>query len=606
MIKDQNRLWDGWQAATGGQDAGKNPALIGSDQFAQLENCVCRGGWLKTRPAFTQMSLNYTNPTFSYDLDGFSPSDGSEVGQLSNEWFHNSGMFQCASFYAPPGSEACMMASIGGRLFRCVPRPNKSIEVYEVPIPDKRNRVNIPLVYMVQADRFNITQDGESTPIIYDGTSARRANPDEVPAGNEMAYGMGRLVVVRQSSREIIFGDLYGSHAGPDPGLSVLKFTETGFLAEGGSATTPFSLGQIVACIFYPQQDTASGNGELLVFAEKGMASFFLSLPREQWKDSAFQRLGLLEIGGRGHRSFTAVNGDIWFRSEDGWRTYRQARAEIHGWLQLPLSTEVDNYLNFDTPEFLKFGSSIHFDNRLIMTCNPVPNMRFDLDPDEGYQRWPASYNQGLLALDFDVLSSFGTATKPAWDGHWSNLKTYQLVVGAFNGVERAFAFGPKVINGVQDSIGTDIFEISLNDTADYNGPITSTAVSRSMTFEQPFNEKKLYDGDNWHDQIRKNTTVSVSYRPDQTPDWLPWQTYAIDPIFDTNAIDSGGNPLSVQGYVPRKGLGKPPLTIDDPTGRQSARGYEFQTKMQWTGNCAIRKQRVTAEALVEKAVSNR
>lgn len=605
-IYDKNRLYDGYSSAVSGQDAGKNPALIGQDQFAQLENCACRGGWLKTRPGFRKLTLTYTNAGFSYDVAGFSPGTGTEIGQLSSQWFATNGMFQCASYYTPPGSEACIMAGIGGRLFRCVPRPNNTMEISEIPIPDKRNRKDIPLVYMVQADRFHITQDGESTPIIYDGTSARRANPDEVPTGNQMAYGMGRLVVVRQSSREIIFGDLYGSHPGPDPGASVLKFTETGFLAEGGSATVPFALGEIVAPIFYPQQDTTSGNGELLVFAEKGMASFFLSLPREQWKDSNFQRLGLLDIGGRGHRSFTSVNGDIWFRSEEGWRSYRQARAEIQGWAQLPLSTEVDNYLDFDTPELLKFGSSIHFNNRLLMTCNPLPNVRYDVGGAGGSRRWPAAYNQGILSLDFDVLSSFGEAKKPAWDGHWSNLKTYQLVVGTFNGKERAFAFGPKVNGSSQESIGTDIFEISLDEVRDYNGNITSSITSRSMTFDQPYNEKELYSADNWHDQIRTDTTVSVSYRPDQYPDWLTWESYDIEPINDLNLIDSGEIPTNVEGFSPRHSLSKPSEAFDaDTTSRQTTRGYEFQTRINWTGNCALRKHRLVAQGIEERATAN-
>lgn len=617
MILDKNRLWDGFESAISGQDSGKNPALIGKDQFAELENVICRGGWVKSRPGFRKLTQSYTNAGFSYDVAGFSPGTGTEIGELASQWFSQNGMFQTAMYYTPPGSEACIMVSIGGRLYRCVPRVNNTMEISEVPIPDKRNRVDIPLAYMTQADRFLVLQDGESTPIIYDGTFARRANSDEVPVGNQMTYGMGRLVVVRLSSREIIFGDLYGSHptdpttGSPvpgiigDPGASVLKFTETLYLSEGGTATIPVGLGNIVAPIFYPQQDTASGNGELLVFAEKGMASFFLSQPREQWKESAFQRLGLLEIGGTGHRAFTAVNGDIWFRSEDGWRSYRQARAEIHGWSQLPQSTEVNNYLASDTSRLLQFGSSIHFDNRLLMTCNPVPNVRYDTSGAGGSRRWPAAYNQGILSLDFDVLSSFGQATRPAWDGHWNNLKSYQLVVGFFSGEERAFAFGPRVVGSSQSDIGTDIFEISMDDVRDHNGAITSSVTSRSMTFEQPFNEKELYGADNWHDQIRTNTDVTVKYRPDQYPEWLTWENYSLTPHNATNLIDAGQNPTNIEGFSPRRSLSKPAKTFDSvATKRETTRGFEFQIKTSWTGNCALRKHRLISQVLPERATA--
>jgi hypothetical protein len=47
-----------------------------------------------------------------------------------------------------------------------------------------------------------------------------------------------------------------------------------------------------------------------------------------------------------------------------------------------------------------------------------------------------------LLVLDFDILSSFGQTIKPAWDGHWTGLRTQQLIEGSFQGVHRAYSLG--------------------------------------------------------------------------------------------------------------------------------------------------------------------
>jgi hypothetical protein len=110
----------------------------------------------------------------------------------------------------------------------------------------------------VQADRWHITQDGESKPIIFDGVVARRALDDEVIVGKIMAYGIGRLIVTR--GRDVYFGDLFGSHEG-DPSDSVLKFTETNFLSEGFPAEIPYTQGEITAVSFFPAQDTATGQG---------------------------------------------------------------------------------------------------------------------------------------------------------------------------------------------------------------------------------------------------------------------------------------------------------------------------------------------------------
>src|SRR4029077_13879933 len=131
----------------------------------------------------------------------------------------------------------------------------------------------------------------------------------------------------------IYFGDLYGSHIG-EPGASVLKFTETTFLSEGGAASLPFTMGHCKGLAFIPEQDTSMGQGQLFAFAEKGAASFFLSLDRTQWKTSQFQVMALIEIGATGDRNITPINSDLWFRSKDGWRTYRQARSEAKGWFQ--------------------------------------------------------------------------------------------------------------------------------------------------------------------------------------------------------------------------------------------------------------------------------
>src|SRR5262249_51100922 len=152
----------------------------------------------------------------------------------------------------------------------------------------------------------------------------------------------------------------------------------------------PSQNGPVTGMSFFPQLDTSTGNGQLLVFSRRAASSFFLSLPREQWKTSLFQIFALLSTGCAGNRSISIVNEDLWMRSDDGVRTFRQARSEQSGWAHIPLSTNVRQFTENDTSSVLKYGSSMVFDNRLIMTCSPMWN-----------QGRPT--HAGLLVVDFDV-----------------------------------------------------------------------------------------------------------------------------------------------------------------------------------------------------------
>lgn len=594
-IRDKNRVFSGFDNLSDGMDAGRNPSLIAQTQCASADNMVFRGGVPRTRPAFALVSIDFSDEGVVYDADGFFVELGGPSG--SDDFFN--GIFQGACYYSPGGGKPeCIMLMTSGRLFRMTPRFGitfgfqTEMDVQEIAL-DKINSPTLSRAYLVQADRFCVIQDGQSRPIIYDGVVARRATDTEVPVGTIMAYGMGRLVVAVNGKREIMFGDLYGSgENASDPGASVLSFTETGFLNEGGSATLNFSMGKIEAMVFPSQQDTSTGDGELLVGAEGGVTHYHVSLPRDQWKDSAFAQVTLVGVGFRGDRAVASVNGDVWFRSEDGFRSYRQARAEQSGWAHLPMSTNVRTWTENDTPQWLDYASMIPFDNRLISTCSPMPN------------NWRVFHN-GLLSLDFDVLSTFGEATRPAWDGHWSGLRVQQLVEGSFAGVHRAYALGLALIDNLVSGVPLFIVsEITRDEVLDGDGDsIPWELVTRSMDFDSPYNEKELFGADLWVHDVRDAVTIALEYRPDQHPVWTEWQTLPqISMVGVVQAITPGGVPTLTQGFFPRRTIIKPENVVDDEdfTGRNMRLGYEFQARIRGEGHCALRKLRVHAKDLTE------
>lgn len=532
MIADRNRIFDGWLSLEGGVDAGRVATLIDVNQAESAENMTFRGGRATTRPGFRKLNETLVNPLqCCYREVHFNPTNNlySVIGEYAGEqtmplpsYFetaqtvYRTGILQSAIVYNPHHGDDCIMAMISGRLFKIVPRIADAIVTEIAPIKDDsspesvdrvknslpplylRNRDDLPLAYMVQADKWLIVQDGSSKAIIYDSVNARRSvieaprDKTEVPTGTIMAFGMGRIVVV-VNEKDIAFGDLYGSHALPDAGDSIIFFTERNFLAEGFDAAIPFQQGIVTGLSFFPQLDTSTGTGQLLAFAENGANAFFLSLPREQWKTSQFQIFALLTTGLRGHRSVAVVNEDLWFRANDGVRSYRQARSEPSGWAHIPLSTNVSQFMDEDTSWLLKYISTIYFDNRIIMTCSPMWNQG---RPVHG----------GVVVVDFDILSSFGTNNRPAWEGHWSfpqDIKISQLISGKFNGTLRAFAFG------VDSDGNNQLYEISLNDSDDWDDQhIEWELVSRAFDFQKlsqqssPFSEVELYDGDIWLEGI--------------------------------------------------------------------------------------------------------
>jgi hypothetical protein len=623
-IGDKNRLYDGFSSLEAGVDAGRAPVDIDVNQCVQASNLVFRGGHPTTRPGIRKLTQSYqdllTEQLFCYnqrhvddDVDRIAGeyAEEDEVSfplppyVTSSEQAYKSGKMQCALAYSPHGGEDCLMVLVGGRLFKVIPGVTKAT-VTEVRIDDGdeprnlHNNPNLPIGYMTQADKWFLAQDGESRCIIYNANLAKRAKPrtgdrehTEVPTGTMMTYGMGRVVVV-VNERDVAFGDLYGSHDLPDPADSLIFFSERNFLAEGFDAAIPFERGLATGSMFFPQLDTSTGNGQLLVFAERGAASFFLSLPRDQWKESAFQQLALLTTGLRGHRSISAVNEDLWFRADDGFRSYRQARSEPHGYAHIPLSTNVKQFLDVDTGRLLRFASSIYFDNRVIATCSPVWN-----------QGRP--YHENLVAVDFDIVSSFGTANRPAWEGTWPKLKVTQVVSGIFNGVTRAFAFG------IDENNENQLYEFTTADKDDFDGKILWDLESKAFDFVRSqtstsFNENEVYDADLWIRDVSQLEFLRTFYRPDNFPEWLPWKAFekGFSQIGRSQNINAGGVPTARPGFIPRLSLGKPPDRCDSQsTKRGLRRGYQFQILIRGKGHAVIDRFRIHGQKLTERATAN-
>ena len=557
MESEPRRLTDGITTLERGCNEGRDRSLLAPNQASRAINLTARGGFYGTRPPVYRVPLHFENAEQSV-------------------WFktHN---VQGRCVYEAVNGQVFLIYSVGGRIFRIDPSrretENNVLELTPLndPNPSIRRRA-----WMVQARQYLIIQDGQSTPLIYDGATCRRARlgePDyEVPVGTVMAYGLGRLVVVRPHRLSYVIGDIANG------GTEVTQFTEENYLNEGGDVNVPIP-GLITAVKIIAQLDRSTGQGDLIVFTPNGATSAQIGAKRETWKDIQFQQVALLPKGATSQDSVTLVNGDAFMRAPDGIRSLAMTRSEFqNAWGKTPLSREMNRTLSFDTPWLLEFAESALFDNRLFMLCNqsPIPN---------------GCFHRGLIALDFDLISSMDQKSPPAYDGLWTGLKFTSIVAGEFTTGERCF------ITHRNSDGENELWELLKTGTHD-NGQTRIIATLETGTMlragSQELSLKRLDGGDVGFQDAVGQVDVEVKFRPDASNCWTPWTSFNICATApDCNNVCAGGK-LQPQ-YRTKKRFPQPPDTCDTQDNKPARLGYEFQTQLTITGKATISSLRLHA-----------
>lgn len=317
------------------------------------------------------------------------------------------------------------------------------------------------------------------------------------------------------------------ANSGADSDL--LRFTETTYLAEGGSFQVPSEMGKIRGMIFQPIADTASGQGDLMVFAEAGVVTFGVSAPRSSWKNTpGFQRITLSKIGSICERFLLPVNNDIYFRAADGVRSYRNARAEQDGFGQLPLSSQVQAFTDFDTESLLEAGSAIYFDNRLHFTVGPIVDLKnITLPSNSPIPTRPTAF-EGIGTFDFNSMGGAGKDKIATWDGLWTGIRVYQLVSGYIDGVPRAFAFVQNketYENELWELYPWALYDFTLTSSGDR---IQCAVETRAYKFGSEWSLKKLTRGDLWITDFDGTSLVNVYYKPESSSCYQFWHSFTI------------------------------------------------------------------------------
>jgi hypothetical protein len=545
-----------FDSALGGVSSAVDPRFLNPSQLAWGKNVVVRGGFPGTRPAFRERLVL------------------------------PSGIVQGAKYFSV--QNGMIVVSIAGNLYR-LRIGNETFSTESIPLTF-RNSANLTQCWMCQTVESLIVQDGQADPIIYNGSSARRASRSgfEVPLGRQMAYGNGRLwVAINQFN--VVAGDIRTQAY-----QSELKFTETTYLSGGGALY--FSTG-VNGLAFVP---TVGGGdyGTLMIFGTDFAETVRADISsRDLWAQMpGFSSVAFRNIGCASQDSIVEVNQDLYWRdNEGGIRSLRSASSDEMGPGNAPISREVSRIVDYESHQYLGTSSGIYFDNRLLMTGSPYLNTQGGVS------------FKNLISLDFAPISTMAGKSAPVYDGAWEGIGVAQLVSGKFDGRNRAFAIssdqdGKNRLWEIMASKTSDLY-LSCGDSivAKSDSPIVSQVEYARRNFGDPRNRKRLIRCDVYVTNLSDDSDLSMYWRSDNDQKWRKWD----DKEFCAKITDSSSTSphfwknLSTQQRPQIKTFTIPEGT-DAITHWSTEVGFEFQFKLVWSGGLKIYKVQVHSEKVVD------
>jgi len=522
------------------------------------------------------------------------------------------GLYQGGCLYEPDFANPYLIVSIGGQIVSILLDAPFTV----TNLSTKFNLFNpstIPQCFMAQAEEFLIIQAGDfltsptpTLPLFWDGAILRRSvgiisasntptggiTPfNEIPAATCMCYYQGRLWYAQQ--RTVSAGDIVGdASSGTAPYNfrdSVLKVTENPLATGGDGFTVPSVAGDIRALDYSANLDSTLGQGPLFIFTRKQIYQLVVPITRTAWiAASANNQPQMIVVqrhwGSVGDRCVIPVNGDLFYTSlEPSIRSLFVSLRYFQQWGNVAISTAENRALDFNDRSLMQTSCGCQFDNRLLMSVLPV-------------QTPVGVAFQGILPLDFNIISNFGSENlsrqkvPPAWEGIWEGLDILQLFEDDFGGLERAFAMVHSRVTGkIECWEITDFLQFENGDNR-----VTWVIETPAYTFGKEFDLKKLDGGEIWLDSVYGTVDLKIEYRPDADACWQFWHEQRI--CVARTSCEDVANPVCYPVQPYGEGF-KYPLTLPLPQANQCGVlnkrptniGYQFQMRITITGWCRVR-----------------
>lgn len=439
------------------------------------------------------------------------------------------------------------------------------------------------LVTVINIDDTQVGQTRGPTGTATAPNTGQLSTVDELPPGRMGAYGMGRNVMSLVDGQSYIISDIVGGGSGTaanDYRDAVLKITENVFELGGGVFRIPGSAGDIRAIIFPAVLDGSYLQGPCQILTPERCFSVNVPVDRTTWQTvtNPIQSVSLVSNGGQGQNSTITVDGDVQFRSVDGWRSLvfgRRQFTDPGG--NSPMSHEVDRIIQNDNKELLAYGSAVYFDGRVTWTASPLSSAQGVIHP-------------ALVVQNLESLASINDKSAPFYDGLASGLNVLQLIAGRSLGTDRCFAFSLNLgvvsnITGESLESKIELYELLPIGFEHFDSghiPITWFVEGPALFLEDPAQRKfkQLVDGEIQVHDVQGRVDFRVSYKPDQYPCWVPWHSWSI-----CATQGEGLNP----GFYPRIGFGEPTGSLCDSfTNRPFREFYNVQVRVEVVGHCQI------------------
>lgn len=624
---EPKRLKDGFLESIGGVNTDPDPFILQMTQLANAQNISLRGGFPTNRPGFIQRILNFADSGISdwwstkvwQGTKTYKASDGDNFklvmvgGRLfkvepANKYFVSEitpSQQQFISLDAiSPATGSSVTVLVADATDILIGLPVRVLDGQYMVTAKLNNQLTLknisatagvalpagtPVIYLQpnpsilpqawfeQAEEFMIIQDGQSPAIIFDGSTARRAGSNEVIVGTVMLYTRNRLWVAYNKNLAVA-GDI--ALIGNDANL--LRFTEYKVIQGGGAIRVD---GEITAMVQIPALDASLGQGPFQIITKDGFTSIDLPAQRDTWGTQQFQTISLENSGALGQYSVVVVNGDVWYRSQDGLRSFIVARRDFGTWSNTPMSAEMRKIIDDDTERLLKYSSAVLFDNRLLVTTHPRG----------------LNYNgfwNGIVSLNFNPLTSMSGKANPIYEGLWTGIRPYQLVTGEFEGRQRCYAY-------TNEPTGIGLWEITKNAPFDGDGGrIPSWVEYPSVKFLTPMLRKKLQSCKVWIADLIGSVDYTLKFKPDDAACWIPWgKTKTKCAKAKSCLADDCSLKTFKAGYIPHMGFGMPPDTCDEFTGYNPRFAYSWQLRLEWVGHSTIKRLLTTADEFDEQTL---
>ena len=541
-MADSASMVDGFQSMIGGMHAGLDPEVVPEGSYSLGINVMSRGGLIRTRPGFTR-----------------GPSLPAGVFLGMGSWTLN-------------GSSRIVLVLSG-----------------QIVVVDVNTDAVTPLgpalsasalCNFVQADRYLVIMNGVDRPVILEdlsGVPSVKATPASFPTGPLGSYVFGRIHMTpnyvpnttppENGRPYFVSGDVIE----PLDPSTCLNFIETEYWSEGGAHGLPLEMGYISAFAPIRNASTGTGYGQLLVFAQRGVSAFDVSVARTEWKETGISQVLFFGPGAVSPWATIPVNSTVFYRAVDGLRiiSYATSAAQSNEILgNVPQSSEVGPYMDGEDHAYFPRISAATASNRVFITAGGVDDVWF----------------KGLVVLDSArAYTRASPQAETAYDGVWqiTDRKIGGVVVARRSLQDTLFAY-------CDDGY---LWYFDESSTSDYGLPIQARLVTRALTISSGPDRKRLKLADVWLRGLTSSGSVTLRYRPTEFPYWA---------LAGTQNILIGAGSLAQKRHLSWGFPASPSIPCDAGESSPLTLATSFQFAIDWTGPMVVPLMRIEVESKPE------